>query len=71
MRTSCTRETGLTELVQSWGYRAEGAADGLEGLERVQQWRPSIVVTDLKMPRKDGMELLGRLARVCRSASRW
>ena len=54
--------TGLTELVESWGYRTEGAADGLEGLEKVQQWSPSIVVTDLKMPRMDGMELLGRLS---------
>ncbi len=53
--------TGLTELVESWGYRAEGAADGQEGLERVQQWSPSIVVTDLRMPRMDGMELLSRL----------
>ena len=53
--------TGLTELVESWGYRAEGAADGLDGLERVRQWNPSIVVTDLKMPRMDGMELLSRL----------
>ncbi len=26
--------TGLTELIESWGYRAESAADGLEGLER-------------------------------------
>ena len=54
--------TGLTELVESWGYRAEGAADGVEGLDRVQQWAPAIVVTDLKMPRMDGMELLSRIA---------
>ncbi len=53
--------TGLTELVESWGYRAEGAANGFEGLERVRQWSPSIVVTDLKMPRMDGMEMLSRL----------
>ena len=53
--------TGLTELIESWGYRAEGASNGVEGLEKVQQWSPSIVVTDLKMPRMDGMELLGRL----------
>ena len=55
--------TGLTELVESWGYRTEGAANGLEGLEKVQQWNPSIVVTDLKMPRMDGMEMLGRFER--------
>ncbi|MGD0796493.1 MAG: sigma-54 dependent transcriptional regulator [Acidobacteriaceae bacterium] len=54
--------TGLTELVASWGYRAECAADGVEALERVRQWAPGIVVTDLKMPRMDGMELLARIA---------
>jgi DNA-binding NtrC family response regulator len=53
--------TGLTELVTSWGFRAECAADGVEGLERVRQWSPGIVVTDLKMPRMDGMELLARI----------
>ncbi len=53
--------TGLTELIESWGYRAECAADGAEGLERAVQWGPSSVVTELKMPRMDGMELLGRL----------
>lgn len=53
--------TGLTELVASWGFRAEGAADGVEGLDRVRQWSPGIVVTDLKMPRMDGMELLARI----------
>ncbi|HEY8998512.1 MAG TPA: sigma 54-interacting transcriptional regulator, partial [Edaphobacter sp.] len=54
--------TGLTELIESWGYTAEGAADGVEGLEKVSAWKPSIVVTDLKMPRMDGMELLRRIA---------
>lgn len=54
--------TGLTELIESWGYRAEGAADGVEGLEKVISWKPAIVVTDLKMPRMDGMELLGKIA---------
>jgi len=53
--------TGLTELIESWGYKAECAADGAEGLERTVEWRPSIVVTDLKMPRMDGMELLSRI----------
>lgn len=54
--------TGLTELIESWGYTAEGAADGVEGLEKIAAWKPSIVVTDLKMPRMDGMELLRRIA---------
>ncbi len=54
--------TGLAELVLSWGYRAETARDGVEGLEKATQWTPSIVVTDLKMPRMGGIELLERLA---------
>ena len=54
--------TGLAELVSSWGYRAETARDGEEGLEKVTSWMPSIVVTDLKMPRLGGLELLEQIA---------
>ncbi|HZQ70255.1 MAG TPA: sigma-54 dependent transcriptional regulator [Terriglobales bacterium] len=54
--------TGLAELVSAWGYRAETARDGAEGLEKVTAWSPSIVVTDLKMPRMSGLELLERIA---------
>ena len=53
--------TGLAELVSGWGYRTETARDGVEALERVQAWQPGIVVTDLKMPRMDGLQLLERL----------
>ncbi len=54
--------TGLAELVSGWGYRAETARDGVEGLEKVTAWSPSIVITDMKMPRMGGLELLERLA---------
>ena len=54
--------SGLAELVTSWGYRVETACDGAEGLEKATQWSPSIVITDLKMPRMGGLELLGQLA---------
>jgi DNA-binding NtrC family response regulator len=53
--------TGLAELVNGWGFRTETARDGVEALEQVQSWKPSIVVTDLKMPRMDGIRLLERL----------
>jgi DNA-binding NtrC family response regulator len=52
---------GLAELVSGWGYRTETARDGIEGLEKVAEWFPGIIVTDLKMPRMDGLELLARL----------
>ncbi len=54
--------TGLAELVSGWGYQAETAADGVEGLDKIAQWSPSIVVTDLKMPRLGGLELLERIS---------
>ena len=54
--------SGLAELISAWGYRTDTARDGLEGLEKAAAWSPGIVLTDLKMPRMDGMELLQRLA---------
>jgi DNA-binding NtrC family response regulator len=54
--------TGLAELLSAWGYRTETASDGVEGLEKVAAWSPSIVVTDMKMPRMAGLELLEHLA---------
>ena len=52
---------GLAELISAWGYRTETARDGMEGFEKVLAWDPAIVVTDLKMPRMDGLELLTKL----------
>src|SRR5512142_3248018 len=54
--------TGLAELVSLWGFKCESARDGVEALEKVETWSPAIVVTDLMMPRMDGMELLRRVA---------
>ncbi len=54
--------TGLAELVSSWGYAAETARDGHEGYEKITAWSPNIVITDLKMPRLGGLELLEKIA---------
>ena len=54
--------SGLSELVGAWGYRTDTAKDGLEALEKLESWSPGIVITDLKMPRMGGMELLERIA---------
>jgi len=53
---------GLAELISGWGYRTETARDGIEGFEKALVWEPAIVVTDLKMPRLDGLGLLAKLA---------
>src|SRR5580698_8964981 len=53
---------GLAELISGWGYRTETAKDGIEAWEKALAWDPAIVVTDLKMPRLDGIGLLTKLA---------
>jgi YesN/AraC family two-component response regulator len=52
---------GLSELVSSWGYVAETAADGREAMEIVERFSPSVVITDVVMPHLDGFRLLYRL----------
>ncbi len=52
---------GLTELVRAWGFAAESVADGEEALRRVTAFRPSIIISDLVMPRMGGLELLRAL----------
>lgn len=49
---------GLSELVRSWGYHTDTAADGAEGLEKSEAFRPQVVIADLVMPRMDGLGLL-------------
>ena len=52
---------GLAELVRAWGYEAETAADGQEGLDLLTTYRPAAVLADMVMPRMDGLELLRRV----------
>jgi DNA-binding NtrC family response regulator len=52
---------GLEQLVRSWGVLAESAGDGEEALEKVTSFRPAIVISDLVMPRLDGLGLLRAL----------
>ncbi len=55
---------GLTEMIE-WGrlgLKSVGCVeDGEEALELCREMRPDIVITDIRMPRKDGIELLTRL----------
>ncbi|GAA4418254.1 hypothetical protein GCM10023090_02990 [Acidovorax lacteus] len=44
-------------LLQREGYRVAMAADGLQALERLQEERPTVVLSDIEMPRMDGFDL--------------
>jgi DNA-binding NtrC family response regulator len=51
----------LREILESSGLEVDVACDGVEALERLQLHPAQLVVTDLRMPRMDGMELLRKL----------
>ena len=44
-------------LLQREGYRVSLAADGLQALERLADERPTVVLSDIEMPRMDGFDL--------------
>lgn len=44
-------------LLKREGYRVALAADGLQALERLQEERPAVVLSDIEMPRMDGFDL--------------
>ena len=45
------------------GYCAEGAEDGLQALHHLQHGQFDVVLTDLQMPRLDGLALLREIRR--------
>jgi DNA-binding NtrC family response regulator len=55
------QRVGLQQLLKSWGFTVEVAADGQDAVEKVASVRPTIVLSDLIMPRLGGLELLTAL----------
>jgi two-component system response regulator MprA len=47
----------LSMLLEDEGYRVVTAHDGCEGLEKVAAERPDVVLSDITMPRCDGLGL--------------
>lgn len=52
---------GLNQLLTTWGYEVQEAADGSEALEKAIAFKPAVVISDLVMPGMDGLELLKSL----------
>jgi two-component system response regulator FlrC len=50
--------TALMETVKRLGYSVQGAVDGMDAIERLARFRPWIVLTDLRMPRLNGLDLI-------------
>ncbi|NCP87213.1 MAG: two-component system response regulator [Anaerolineae bacterium CG_4_9_14_3_um_filter_57_17] len=44
-------------ILQRRGYEIQGAAGGQEGIRKVREWLPDLVLLDLMMPDMDGWEV--------------
>jgi DNA-binding NtrC family response regulator len=53
--------TALAELLRDEGYEVETAADAFKALGKYESFSPHVVVTDLKMPGMDGIELVKKI----------
>jgi DNA-binding NtrC family response regulator len=56
------QRSDLAEVVASLGFDVATAADGREALNVLESLSVNVILTDLVMPRKDGIELLKELA---------
>jgi CheY-like chemotaxis protein len=48
----------LKMMLEDEGYEARSAGDGLDGYKSYLLFRPEVVITDLHMPKANGMELM-------------
>ncbi len=48
----------LKETLESEGYKVISARDGMEGVRHLKEDRIDLVLTDLKLPKKDGIDIL-------------
>lgn len=51
----------LAEILKDEGYAVETAADGFKALPKLVDFSPDVVLTDLKMPGMDGVELMSKV----------
>ena len=48
----------ITDYLELLGYSVIAARDGQEALERLETYHPHLMIADIKMPRKNGYELV-------------
>jgi DNA-binding NtrC family response regulator len=54
----------LQIILEQKGYRTEQAANGSEALELIKKFHYAMVITDLKMPVMDGLELIREIKKI-------
>ncbi len=48
-------------ILESKGYEVDAAYDGIEGLQKVKEFNPDLIVLDVMMPKKNGYEVCREL----------
>ncbi|MBU0559702.1 MAG: sigma-54 dependent transcriptional regulator [Bacteroidetes bacterium] len=59
-----TIRESIKTMLDEEGYETETAQDGLEALNKLQSDNYEVVITDIKMPNMDGMELLEKASKL-------
>ena len=54
----------LRQTLEREGYDVQAAADGEKGLSLFETWKPDLVITDILMPGKEGLETIRELRAV-------
>lgn len=57
----------ICEILNSAGYEVRSANNGVEGLQQFMKERPDLVITDIYMPEKEGLETIRELRQVDRA----
>lgn len=56
----------LEGMLKKAGHTVHSARDGIEGLRLFREQKPRLLITDIVMPEKDGMEIISEVKRAAR-----
>lgn len=54
----------LKKMLEKYDYEIDLAANGVEGLELFRKSKPELVITDIIMPEKEGLETIREMRRI-------
>jgi len=56
--------TLLAQFLEKEGYDIDTAVDGVDALDKIKTSRPDLVISDIRMPRSNGFELLDNVTKL-------
>lgn len=54
----------LKKMLEHYGYEIEMAINGVEGISLFKKTKPDLVITDIIMPEKEGLETIREMRRI-------